>query len=80
MQWGFHHGLVWPVVLGVGAGAGCAVLSMDVLDSLLFGVAPLDPLALASAALLMGGAGLVACVAPAIRASRVDAAMLLRSE
>ena len=74
------RGGLWPVVLGVGAGAGCAVLSMDVLDSLLFGVAPLDPLALAIAALLMGGAGLVACVAPAIRASRVDAAMLLRSE
>ena len=51
-----------------------------VLATLLFGVSPLDPLVLASAAAVMALVGLVAAALPASRAARVDPATALRSE
>jgi ABC-type lipoprotein release transport system permease subunit len=48
------------------------------LQGFLTGVGPMDPLALAGAGVLVAGAGLLASLAPALRASRVDPLVALR--
>ena len=48
--------------------------------SLLFGVEPLDPVALAVSPLLLAIVALAACVFPAMRAARTDPAVCLRAE
>jgi putative ABC transport system permease protein len=58
--------------LGVVLGVGASLLLTRSIRSLLFGVQPQDPVILALAALLLSVAGLVACVIPARRATRVS--------
>jgi ABC-type antimicrobial peptide transport system permease subunit len=48
--------------------------------SLLFGVAPTDPITVALAGVTMVGVALVAGLLPALRASRLDALEALRTE
>jgi ABC-type lipoprotein release transport system permease subunit len=60
--------VVVRAVIGVVAAAGVA----RVLSSVLFGVSPIDPLALLGAALAVASVALVAGVVPARRAARVD--------
>jgi putative ABC transport system permease protein len=50
------------------------------IESMLYGIRPLDPLALGGAMLLLSGAGLLAALVPALRASRVDPSVALREE
>jgi putative ABC transport system permease protein len=50
------------------------------IESMLYGIRPLDPLVTSGAVLLLGGAALVAALIPALRASRVDPALALREE
>jgi putative ABC transport system permease protein len=64
---------------GVAAGLALALAFTRVLSSLLYGVAPHDPLTLGSVALLLAGIALLACWAPARRASRIEAAEVLRN-
>jgi putative ABC transport system permease protein len=66
--------------LGVVAGLGLTMAGGRVVRSLLFGVAPLDPVAIAAAAVTLAGAALVACYIPARRATRVDPLVALRAE
>ena len=61
-------GLVGAVAMGRLAGA------------VLFGVTPLDPAALAGAALILGAVSIAACYIPARRASRVDPVVALAAE
>lgn len=63
-------------VVGLG---GAAVLTRS-LESLLYGVKPLDPLTLMAAPVTLGLTALVACAAPALRAARADAAVALRQD
>jgi len=42
------------------------------MQSLLYGVQPTDPLVMASVALILGVTGIAACVLPARRATRID--------
>ena len=65
---------------GVAAGTMTAAALGRFLTGLLFGVQPLDPVALAAPALLLLAVALVACAAPAVRAVRVDPAASLRVE
>jgi ABC-type antimicrobial peptide transport system permease subunit len=67
-------------VTGVVLGAAVAVLLGRAAQSLLFGVAAADPLALAGAAVVLGAVMLAAAYLPARRASCVDPMTVLRYE
>jgi ABC-type antimicrobial peptide transport system permease subunit len=68
------------IAAGVAAGTIAAAVVGRVLTALLFGVRPLDPVALAAPAALLLFVALAACAAPALRAVRVDPAVSLRVE
>jgi predicted permease len=67
-------------VLGSTVGLAGAMMAGPMLRGLLFELSPLDPLALASAAILVIGASVAACCVPALRASRVDPLAALRHD
>jgi predicted permease len=69
-----------PVVIGVLLGVAGAAGSARLLQSLLFGVSPFDPLAHASVASLLALAGFAASYVPVRRAVRVDPVDALRHE
>ncbi len=80
---------VWTLVLrqvlamalaGVGIGLLAALALGRLVSSLLYEVSPNDPGVLAVVALLLSTISLVACLVPAIRATRVDSIEALRSE
>ena len=50
------------------------------IERLLFGVTPTDPLTFAAASILIWAAGAAGCLLPAVRASRIDPVVALRSE
>jgi predicted permease len=66
--------------IGLVCGLAIALVAGRLIDSLLFGIRPQDPLAIGGAVLLLSGAALVAALIPALRASRVDPALALREE
>jgi putative ABC transport system permease protein len=74
-----RQGLVL-VVLGIAIGAVGTMLLARLLTSFLFGVTATDPLSLVAAALALLAIGAAAALVPAIRAGRVDPAMLLREQ
>jgi putative ABC transport system permease protein len=69
-----------PVLWGSIAGLAAAYAGADLMKSLLFGVAPLDPATYAAAAGALALVGAIACAAPALRAVRVDPLRALRNE
>ncbi|MEP6494464.1 MAG: ABC transporter permease [bacterium] len=74
-----NHGLALTA-LGVGGGLVVFALVARFLRSFLFGVAPGDPLTLASASLLLVAIAALASWIPARRAARLDPSSALRSE
>jgi ABC-type antimicrobial peptide transport system permease subunit len=68
------------VLIGLVIGLAGALALTRVMNSLLFEVSALDPLAFTLAAVLMILVGLFAALVPASRASRVDPVTALRSE
>jgi predicted permease len=75
--------LMWdslrPVVFGLVAGAGAALLASRVVASaMLFGVSPQDPLAFSGATVILLAAAVLAVIVPTRRAASVDAAFVLR--
>jgi putative ABC transport system permease protein len=72
------QGLVTTLV-GALLGLGLAVLVGWVLSSLLFGVESRDPFTFAGTTLLLTGVALLATFLPALRATRVDPVVALRS-
>jgi predicted permease len=72
---------VLPVVAAGGVtGFAGAVVTGRLMQSLLFGIEPLDPVALLVSPLLLAVIAVAACVLPAVRAARTDPAVCLRSE
>jgi putative ABC transport system permease protein len=67
------------LALGVFIGLPLAVLTARLLGTLLFGIGPGDPLTLLAVVAVLGIAASVAAYLPARRATRVDAARVLRS-
>ena len=70
------------VLLGLGLTLGVvgALLLSRLIQGLLFGVAPHDPVTLAAVALLMGAVGVTACWIPAARAARIDPGVAIRAQ
>ena len=68
------------IALGIAVGLGLTAAGGRVVRSLLFGVAPLDPLAIAVAGVTLALAALAACYVPARRATKVDPLVALRAE
>lgn len=68
------------VAAGLAVGLALTVATSRLLATLLVGVTALDPLVLALATLGLGAVGLLACLAPALRATRVDPLVALRAE
>ncbi len=69
-----------PVWFGLAAGLCIATVTAFALRSLLFGIAPVDPLSLGAVAAVLVFTAVLACYLPARRASRLDPAAALRHE
>jgi ABC-type antimicrobial peptide transport system permease subunit len=69
------------MLLGIGLALGVAgaLFGTTLLRGLLFGVAPHDPATFIAVACSMAAIGIAACWVPAIRASRIDPAITMRS-
>ncbi|NVJ21645.1 FtsX-like permease family protein [Myxococcus sp. AM011] len=67
------------VLAGLLMGTAGALGLSWLMEGLLFGVEPTDPVTLVGVVLLLGGTGAVACLLPALRAARTDPAIALRS-
>ena len=81
---GLQRMVLWqgirPVVAGLAAGIAGALAAGRILSSLLFQVSARDPLTIGGVALVMLAVSVVAALAPARRATRVDPMRVLRFE
>ena len=70
------------ILTGIGAAAGlmAAFILTRLLESLVYGVGTLDLLTFAIVPVALGVVALMACLAPAIRASRLDPVVTLRQD
>jgi predicted permease len=66
--------------VGLACGLAIALVAGRLIESMLYGIRPLDPLAISGSVLLLSGAALLAALIPALRASRIDPALALREE
>ncbi len=69
-----------PVLLGLAIGLVGSFFLGSAMQSLLFGVKPIDPLTLIAVSLVLLGVACAASLEPAFRASRVDPLIALRNE
>jgi ABC-type antimicrobial peptide transport system permease subunit len=69
-----------PVAIGLAAGLVAALLLSRVFASMLFEVKPSDPLTLVAVTVLLGAVAVIACYAPARRATHVNPIESLRLE
>lgn len=68
------------VVVGLGIGLAAAFGLTRLMRTLLFNINPGDPLTFALVAVALMGIALLACYLPALKATRVDPMVALRSE
>jgi putative ABC transport system permease protein len=68
------------LAFGLGLGLVASALAARLIQGLLFGVPPQDPVTLLSVAALVSAVGLGACALPALRAARVDPLVAMRAE
>jgi predicted permease len=70
----------WMLIVGLLVGTGFSVAGMRLIESRLYGLAPTDPLAFASAVAMLTAVALAATWFPAYHASRVDPLVALHYE
>jgi putative ABC transport system permease protein len=68
------------VAVGTAIGLGVALVSVRILDTLLYGVQPTDPATFTIVPVLLGAVALIAALVPARRATRVDPIISMRAE
>ena len=73
----FQHGFTLTAI-GLGAGLLASAVGARLVGALLYEVSVRDPVTFAAAPLVLAGAAALACLLPALRASRVDPACILR--
>jgi putative ABC transport system permease protein len=69
-----------PVLIGIAIGGAGALALSGLLESLLYGVGPRDPLTFSGVPLLLAAVALLAAYLPARRAARLDPMVVLRNE
>jgi putative ABC transport system permease protein len=67
------------VVRGLVLGVVATFFASRVIQGLLYGVAPHDPVTLITVAVMMAAIGVVACWIPALRAARIDPVITMRA-
>jgi macrolide transport system ATP-binding/permease protein len=67
-------------LIGLSLGVVASLIATRWMSSLLFGVEPVDPLTFATVAVLLSLVALLACLIPALRATRVNPMVALRHE
>jgi ABC-type antimicrobial peptide transport system permease subunit len=72
--------LLRPVAVGLAIGLLAALGGGQVIAGVLYGVSPRDPIAIAAAVSVLACAAVLAVLAPARRATRVDPVTILRQE
>ena len=75
----FREGAV-IIALGCVLGVVCSWLLGRYIESVLYGVRPLDPIVVAPVGLTLVAVAIMATTLPALRATRVDAIVALRQE
>lgn len=71
---------LWLAGLGLVAGLAGALAGAKYLQTLLFGVSPTDPATLSLVSCVILGTAFLACLIPALRATRVDPLVVLRGD
>ncbi len=79
LQWMLVDGLR-PALFGLGLGLLLSFAATRIFQSMLFGTKPLDPVVLSGVIATLLAVAVLACLAPAWRASRLDPMKALRSE
>lgn len=77
---GVLRGAMLRCFIGIALGLGISLACSRILQSMLYGMEPTDPLALAGASCILLTTCLLAALAPALRAARVHPAQALRAE
>jgi predicted permease len=75
----FKRGLLLLFV-GIGTGALGAIGASQYISSQLYGIRTDDPWTWLSVIMVLGGSGVVSCIAPSLRASRMNVLSLLKEE
>jgi len=68
------------VTIGLVAGLAAAAGAARLIETLLFGVRPLDPIVYGGVAVVFAVVAVLACLVPSLRASRIDPLLALRAE
>jgi len=69
-----------PALLGLGLGLAVSFVATRLFQSMLFGTKPLDPVVLCCVVGTLFAVAVLACLAPAWRASRLDPMKALRAD
>jgi ABC-type antimicrobial peptide transport system permease subunit len=68
------------LLVGVVLGTGSAIAATKFLNAFLWGVTPSDPATFATIAAILVATGIVACLVPGARATRIDPLVALRHD